>query len=143
MSKPHRKHMLKMTMLGFLRKKKPRWDACHYPAANPPGACPPPPRRSGSSCTIAQRGSLAERPAPLSHIQLLQHSIYMTDTQVHLQAAPITPFPAPEGGGSSSPAAEDKLGGPSKLRCNRWACERSYLQQARHPLSPRQGCFPK
>lgn len=56
---------------------------------NLPGACPPPPQH-GSSQTIAQQGSRAERPAPLSYIQLLQHSIYMTDTGLHLYSVFIT-----------------------------------------------------
>lgn len=79
-------------MAGFLGKKWSRCDVCHCPCTKPARNVPSSSTalRLSSSRTITQQGSPAERLAPLSYIQLLQHSIYMTDSRVHLYSALIT-----------------------------------------------------
>lgn len=116
------------------------------PVPNPLGACPPPQQSCGPSWTITQQGPPAQRPAPLYHIQVPQHSIYMTDTRVHLYSALITlsntiPHtrrrwqlqPCSWGQAMRTLRATEQLLGM-------WV---ELSAAGTSPLSPQQGCFPK
>lgn len=114
------------------------------PVPNPLGACLPPQRGCGSSWQSPSR-ALQHRD------QLLYITFKSLNTAFTWQipefiytqhsSRSVTPFPTPQGGGSYNPAAEDKLGGPSKPRCSRWVCEWSCLQQARHPWALNRAVF--
>lgn len=113
---------------------------------NPLGVCPPPRRGSSSSWTIAQQGSPAQRPAPLSHIQVPQHSIYMTDTQVHLYSALITlsnAIPHTRRRWQLQPCSWGQAGRTLKATVQPLGVRVELSAAGTSPLSPQQGCFPE
>lgn len=147
--KPCYKHMLKKTMLRFLRKKQLRRDACGYPHTKPAGSmCSSSAAlQLGSSRTIAQQGSPAERPAPLSYIQLLQHSIYMTDTWVHLHSSLITlsHSPQPKEVAATAPQLRTSREEPRSQHAGDFAPlgVQAELSTAASPPEPSTGLFSK
>lgn len=108
------------------------------PVPNPPGACPPP-------CglwlflTIAQQGS----PAPLYHIQVPQHNIYMTDTRVHLHSALIplsNTIPHIQRRRQLQPCSWGQAGRTLKATVQPLGVR---VELSAAGTSPQQGCFPK
>lgn len=146
LSEPCCKHMLKMMMLGYFRK---RWDIKM-------GCLTWSLYQTHQEQALLLSGAVAlPGQSPSRALQHRDQLLYITFKSLNTaftwqipgfiytqhSSRSVTPFPTAQGGGSYNPAAEDKLEGPSKPRCSRWACEWSCLQQARHPWALSRAVF--
>lgn len=122
-------------MLGFLRKKQLRWDACCHPCTKPTRSVPSSSSSSAPPGQSPSRDRLLYLTPPSQHLHDRHPGPLILNTHHAIKRCPPQP--------KEVTAATLQQGQAGRTLEAGWACKWSCLQQARQPLSSQQGCFPK